>query len=100
MPIHADFTVPVGGNYYLGNVIGVNRLGRDNEFRTGPATPKVDQAVTGLAEGTFDVSVRDLFEQDLPAYRDKFPELANLKFMPSILPPVDRQRAQEYWQAQ
>ncbi len=100
MPIHADFTVPVGGNYYLGNVFGVNRLGRDGEFRTGPGTPKVDQSVTGLADGTFDVLVRDLYDQDLARYRSKFPRLNALKIDRMILQPIDRRRAQTYWEEQ
>ncbi|MFK7967040.1 MAG: hypothetical protein AB8C46_24035 [Burkholderiaceae bacterium] len=100
LPIHADFAVPVGGNYYLGNVLGVNRRGLDGEFRTGPPTPKVDQVVTGLADGTFDVSVRDRFDTDLANYLARFPELATRVIDRLILPPIDRQRAQLYWEEQ
>lgn len=100
MPIHADFTVPAGGNFYLGNILGVIRQRLSREYRIGPATPKVDQSVTGLSNGTFDVSVQDLFEHDLLLYRSRFPNIKDRQIEKAILPPIDRQRAQTYWEEQ
>lgn len=100
MPIHADFTVPVGGNFYLGNILGVVRQRQGNEYRIGPATPQVDQSVTGLSVGTFDVSVQDRYEQDVLLYRSHYPEIKDRQIEKSILPPIDRQRAQTYWEEQ
>lgn len=100
MPIHADFTVPVGGNFYLGNILGVVRQRQGDEYRIGPESPQVDQSVTGMSNGTFDVSVRDLFDQDLPLYRSRFPSIKDRQIEKAILPPIDRQRAQTYWEEQ
>jgi len=93
-------TVPVGGNSYLGNILGVIRQRRGDEYRIGPATPQPDQLLTGLSNGTFDVSVRDLFEQELPLYRARFPNLKDRQIDKALLPPINRQRAQLYWEQQ
>jgi len=98
LPIHADFAAPSGGNFYLGHVLGVNRQKQPGEFQSGPSTPQPDQSVTGFAQGTFDVTVQDLSEQDLPRYRSRFPEIEALQIETTLLPPIDRRRAQAYWE--
>ncbi|MFY9330046.1 MAG: hypothetical protein WAO76_18815, partial [Georgfuchsia sp.] len=53
--------VPVGkpAVLYLGRVEAVLRPREDNEYRAGGVIPLIDQAVTGMSSGTFDIQLED-----------------------------------------
>ena len=60
--------------------------------------PLIDQSVTGISGGTFDVTIRDGSEADLPTFTTRFPVLNNRSIQKSILSPWDREKAQAWWE--
>jgi hypothetical protein len=101
LPLHTDFTVPQSGTYYLGEADAVNReRTSDNEYRSGPVLPLWDQASSGFAHGTFDVTIKDLLNADLPTFQTRFAPLKAAQIQKLLLEQPDKQRAFEYWQAQ
>jgi len=97
-PLHSGLDFPKGGVYYIGHVDAVIRERKDGEFRAGPPLPFVEQAHAGFSSGTFDVSITDRADTDLPRFRNQFPGLASAEIQRAILPPFDREFAQRYWQ--
>ena len=98
-PLHADIEVNSPGVFYLGHVSGIVRKRNEGEFRAGPPIPILDQAVVGAADGTFDVEITDDFNKDEAIFRETFPSLAGITIQKAILPPFDRAKAQQWWEA-
>ena len=98
-PIHADLSSKDAGVFYLGRVTATVRERQGNEFKAGPSVPLIDQAVVGASGGTFDVAISDEFTADETVFRNKFPALKDVKIQKSILPPFDRAKAQQWWEA-
>jgi hypothetical protein len=99
IPIHADLRVVRQGVYYLGHVFANTRERAETEFPAGPALPLVNQEMTGFARATFDVTIQDQSDVDIPALAEWFPALKGLRIEKLVLPPFDRNRAQKYWEA-
>lgn len=97
MPIHEDLEVKANSVTYVSRVRGVTRKREEGEFRSGSLIPLLDQGVSGFAHSTFDVEVSDQQEEDLKAFRSNFPALTGSDIQVEILPPFDRQRAQNWW---
>lgn len=97
MPVHGEFTVEADKVTYLGRASGVMRERHGDEFRAGPLIPLVDQAVSGFASSTFDVTVSDEQQEDLLSYKQLFPALRHQDIAIKVLPPFDRERAQIWW---
>jgi len=98
LPILGEIDVVPNTVLYLGRVSGVIRQRKGEEFRAGPVIPLVDQAVTGFAQGTFDVTISDHQDEDIAEYRRYFPALAEAEIKVMVLPPFDRARAQAWWE--
>jgi hypothetical protein len=98
-PIHAKIIAAEGGVYYLGHVDAVVREREGTEFRAGPPLPIIDQAVVGASGGTFDVEIKDALAADEPVFKAKFPALAQVQIKKALLPPFDRAKAQQWWEA-
>ncbi|MCP3671785.1 MAG: hypothetical protein GY814_15405 [Gammaproteobacteria bacterium] len=99
LPVHANINVAPNTITYVGRVSGVMRKREGGELRAGPVIPLIDQAVTGFAQSTFDVAVRDKSGEDLQSYRSIFPSLSKVKISTSILPPFDIKRAYAWWKS-
>ncbi len=70
---------------YLGNVDAVIRERKnDSERRAGPLLPLLDQAC--FSGGTFDVVVKDEFEEDMKAFLIEYPVLQKVPVVKYILP--------------
>lgn len=97
LPVHADIDVQPNTVTYIGRATGKMRERVGDEFRSGPVVPLIDQAVTGFANSTFDVTITDSWDEDEKSYRGLFPPLEQVEITKAIMPPFDRARAQAYW---
>jgi hypothetical protein len=106
-PIHGYFNVPLTGTLkvepksvsYAGRINAVMRPRKDGEFRAGPPTPIIDQAISGMTGSTWDVAVVDNFSQDISLFEDRFPSVKTVKVVKNMLPPFDRDAVQKAWVA-
>lgn len=98
-PLHLPIESAGPGVYYLGRVNATVRERKDNEFKAGPSIPLLDQAIAGASGGTFDVEITDDFSSDEVSFRSIFPALAGVEIRKAILPPFDRAKAQQWWEA-
>ncbi|MEP7044994.1 MAG: hypothetical protein ABI843_18160 [Dokdonella sp.] len=94
VPLFLELTVPPHSVTYVGHVSAQLRPRQDGEFRAGAVIPLVDQGVTGMAGGTFDVKVEDASATDLTMFRSTFPALGDTPIATAILPPFDRAKVQ------
>ena len=94
-PIHGRFVVTVFLPFtveprtvaYLGRLEATVRERKDDrQFRAGPPVPIIDQAVTGFASGTFEVRISDGSDEDLAAFRERYPGLRGYAIRKTILP--------------
>jgi hypothetical protein len=94
--------VPVGkpSVLYLGRVEALLRPREDNEYRAGDVIPLIDQSVTGMSSGTFDVQIKDKSATDLPLLRSTYPALASAKIETKLVPVVDREYVDRTWRGE
>jgi hypothetical protein len=97
LPLHLDVNLKPGV-YYGGHIEAVVRARVGNEFKAGPTTPLLQQGVSGASGGSFDVTIKDNYEVDVAALREKFPSLRNVEIQKAILPEWSRSKAQEWWE--
>jgi len=98
-PLHEDLEVKPNQIEYVGRVTAVVQERKDGELRAGPMIPLLDQAVTGFSGGTWEVAVADNYESDVAAFRTAFPVLEKANVEKAILPPWDKKKALDWWQA-
>ena len=48
--------------------------------------PPIDQVVTGLPGGTFEIRISDNYEGDVQAFCERYPALAELTMERAVLP--------------
>ena len=84
-PVEASFTLPANGVSYLGHVTMVNRERKEGEKRSGGTTPLIDQSVTGFSGGTFDITVADRSEEDIPAFKQAYPAINGAEIQKVIM---------------
>jgi len=107
-PIAGSFVLPVGMTIhsqkeevlYLGRVNALLRPRIDHEYRAGAVIPLIDQAVTGLSTGTFDVHVSDMSDEDLRLMRTAYPAIAGLPVASRISPVIDREFLDREWRGE
>ncbi|MFC6522400.1 hypothetical protein ACFQAT_24445 [Undibacterium arcticum] len=75
VPLNLDLTVKPNSVTYVGRVTAKLRERKGDEFRAGPLIPLIDQAVTGMSGGTWDVSVDNLEQKDIEHFRAEYPVL-------------------------
>lgn len=104
-PINGYFFVPLTGSLkvqpqsvqYAGRIKAVMRPRKDGEFRAGPPTPILDQAISGMTRSTWDVTILDQMANDVALFEDKFPAVKTVKVVKNMLPPFDREAVQKAW---
>jgi hypothetical protein len=84
-PINARFALPGSGINYLGHVTMTNRKRQEDEKRSGSVFPLIDQAATGFAGGTFDITIKDSSEEDLAAFKKAYPAIQNVEIGKAIM---------------
>jgi hypothetical protein len=88
-PLHADLTVNKDGIYYLGHIEAVYRERKENEFHAGRAMN---------LDGTFDITISDNCDIDIQMFKNKFVQLKDIDIQKAILPPFDRNKADQFWE--
>lgn len=88
VPLNAQIEIKPNAVIYLGHIDATIR-GRknDSEERAGSLIPLIDQAMAGFSSGTFDVSIKDKFEEDVKAYTAEYPALNKIKVEKAIMSP-------------
>ncbi len=88
IPMHTEFEIKPNEITYLGNIDAVLRKRiHDDEVRAGSLIPLLDQASAGFPSGTFDVVIKDKFEEDMALFLSEYPALGSFEISKSILPP-------------
>jgi hypothetical protein len=100
VPLLMDINVPKNAVTYIGRVKAELRPREENEFRAGPVLPLIDQAVTGISTGTFDIAIADMSQEDIAIFQSTFPALGNTPIKTAILPAFDRPKVQRWWEAE
>jgi hypothetical protein len=87
-PVFTRFEVAPGTIGYLGRIEATIRArAGDNELRAGSLIPLIDQSVTGMSNGTFDIVISDNYDDDVAAFTGKYPALIGTTIGQSVLPP-------------
>ena len=87
-PVYTRFELKPGTIVYFGRIEAtIKARTNDDQLRAGPLFPLIDQAVTGLSGGTFDIQISDNYETDLVAFRGRYPGLVGATIERGILPP-------------
>jgi hypothetical protein len=97
VPLVTDFNVPPRCIIYVGRVTATLRSRESGEFRAGPLIPLIDQAVAGMSTSTWDVTLDDRSDKDLPLFQQTFKALESATIVKSPLPPFDRVAVQRWW---
>jgi hypothetical protein len=104
-PINSFFEVPLLSGLkvkpnsvtYIGRVTAKLRERVGNEFRAGPVVPLIDQAITGMSGGTWEVSVDNAADKDIGLFRAAYPVLQGVTIDTAPLPAFDRAAVQRWW---
>jgi hypothetical protein len=83
-PVNAKFNL-TSGITYLGHVTMVNRERKEGEERSGGIFPLIDQSVCGFSGGSFDVSVSDRGETDIPDFIQAYPPLKDANITKAVM---------------
>ncbi len=84
-PAGTHFSLSPGSISYLGHVVMTNRQRAEGERRSGSIFPLIDQSVCGFSSGTFDVSVVDRSDTDIPAFIQAYPWLQQMNITKAIM---------------
>lgn len=74
-PVGASFELSPNAVVYLGHINMVNRKRNEGEKQSGSILPLIDQAASGYADGTFDISISDRSDIDIPLFEQTYPEV-------------------------
>ncbi|MFC1505288.1 hypothetical protein ACFL5W_02095 [Thermodesulfobacteriota bacterium] len=96
LPLFIEFVVQPGKISYIGRVDAIMREKEDNDFPAGPATPLLQQGVSGIAKSTFDISVVDAFDLDKSYFSSVYPELKTQNIEKYIIPQWERPSKTQY----
>ena len=74
-PVDTNFELPPDSVVYLGHLYMVNRKRKEGEKRSGSVLPLIDQAAYGYGDGTFDITITDRSEEDIPLFEQTYPHV-------------------------
>jgi len=87
VPIYSRFEIKPGQVVYLGRAEAIRRERKsDDELRAGSIIPLIDQSISGFSGGTFDVAIRDSYDEDLAKLRKRYPALQGAQIAKALLP--------------
>lgn len=88
IPVYKSLHLPANSLAYYGR-IEANVIDRLNEeqLRAGPVLPPIDQAIVGASTGTFDVTIRDNFQDDVRIIRHVYPHVGDSEWLNLTLSP-------------
>ena len=90
IPMKMTVNAQPGHVYYLGQVDAVLRTRQQGEPVAG-LLPLVDASLVGYSKGTWDVTIRDNYKQDIELMQSRFPATQGVKVDKQILPAWKRQ---------
>jgi len=107
-PISGFFVLPIGMTVqankgavtYIGRIDALLRPRTDLEYRAGGVIPLIDQAITGLSTGTFDVQIKDMSSEDLKLLRSAYPAIASTPIETRISSIVSRDILDRQWRGE
>lgn len=107
-PITGFFVLPIGMTVhatkgtttYIGRLDAKLRPRADQEYRAGAVIPLIDQAITGLSSGTFDVQIKDMSSEDLKLLRSAYPVIATTPIETRISPVISREILDQMWRGE
>ena len=87
-PFDIPFQVDHEQFVYLGRIEMINRERvSDDEIPSGDTTAsRIPQMQSGFGTGTFDVTIKDNFDKDIPRFKEKYPVLNGQEITKKILP--------------
>lgn len=88
--MNTPFTVKENEVVYLGDMTVTTRKREEGEFRAGALIPLLDQAVSGIAGSTADVSVIDGGEIAINRLKNAFPVLNSHQIETRLVPSFNR----------
>ena len=100
VPLNMDLKVAPDSVVYAGRITAKLRERKGEEFRAGPVIPLIDQSVSGMSGGTWDVAVENMAEKDIAYFRNTFPALKDTTINTQPLPAFDRAAAQRLWEGE
>jgi hypothetical protein len=87
-PVFTRFELAPGTIVYLGRIVAtIRERTSDHQLRAGPLIPLIDQAVTGLSGGTFEIQISDDYDNDFIAFKETYPGLVGATIERAVLPP-------------
>jgi hypothetical protein len=101
LPLMLDVNVEGNKVTYIGNIAATIREREKNEPRVSHLflIPDIDNVRAGFHSGTFEVAVRDKFEEEMVWYKETYSALQNVEIYKQILPNYDYQKAKEWVEA-
>ena len=85
-----SFSVGENDSVYLGHIIArLIEKKSHGEERAGPIIPLLDQATTGMSNGTFKFEVVDDYQKDTEYLKVRYPSVGNRSFRRALLNSVD-----------
>jgi len=107
-PVTGYFTLPIemtvaakkGAVTYLGRLDARLRPRAEHEYRAGAVIPLIDQAVTGLSSGTFDVRIKNMSPEDLKLLRAAYPAIASTPIETRISSVISREILDRQWRGE
>jgi len=90
IPMNTTANVEAGHVYYLGQVEADMNPLKEGEQRAA-IFPLVDAAVVGYSQGSWGVTIRDNYQQDMALIQSNFPAVQGVKVDKQILPAWKRQ---------
>jgi hypothetical protein len=97
VPLVSDVNVKPSSVLYVGRVTATLRPRQPGEFRAGPLLPLIDQAVAGMSNSTWDVTIEDKSDADLQLFQQNFKAVEVASVVKAPLAPFDRGAAQSWW---
>lgn len=97
VPLMADLQVKPNSVTYVGRVTAKLRDRVGGEFRAGPVIPLLDQAVSGMSGGTWDIAIENQGDKDIGLFRAAYPVLNKVTIDSAPLPAFDRAAVQRWW---
>lgn len=87
VPLRFNLDIKPNSVIYLGHLdIVMRERKNESEVRAGRIYPLIDQATIGVSSGTFDVVVKDKFEEDVKLFISDYPALQKVRIEKSLLP--------------
>jgi hypothetical protein len=87
IPMDLNIDIKPNSVIYLGHMdIVIRPKQNDDEQSAGSPFPLIDQATAGFSNGTYDVIIRDNYDEDMKRFISEYPLLGKVKVEKNILP--------------